>query len=1093
MIDRSIIEQIKTAIDFPTLVEKTTGPLPRRPDGRPVMVHCPWHDDHKTDSLAVYADHAHCFGCGWHGDCLDWVMERDNVGFAIALEELAQQAGVTLCPLTPEGKRAVQERRQYKAALGAAANLFVQRLQETPRALDYAHARGWSDETIQRERLGYADGDPLPDLGNEQAQRVAEALNRWSEKVGGALVYAHHDGGRAMYLSGRAIEGKKHYNPPADLAGSKQPYLNAGYSLRARELVIVEGQACSVTLGEWGLAGLGLAGSGLSGDLADHLRQHAKRGTTVYAVPDGNGRTDLFGLVEAVGSRLRIVVLPRGTDDTNDLSQSGAGADDFRGLLNAALPASGVVIVKEKLWVPLLVKRGIPATSLGKRRLTDSLASRLRGLVEDGVSVYIIQDNLREDDVAALVEAVGPLLRIIKLPDDINDVGIWMQQTVIADGLCALMESAPTWLAQEIKRASEVTGRARTAALRRVFEHLATLDTFILTHYREQAVEMLGLTSSQFNRYLKAVQDAVVVEKRNGREDGRYIVENGHFCKVRYGRKGNRFTEPLCNFTAEITADIGRDDGAEVTRQFTIAGRLENSRPLPTIRVDAAKFTGMSWAGEQWGVRAILRAGWRVRDQLREAIQLCSGDAESCYVYAHTGWREIEGQRVYLHADGAVGLEGVTVELDRELERYRLPAQPEDVTGAMEASLRFLGIGPEMITVPLWAAAYLAPLTEIVYPGFMLWLYGVSGTLKSTLAALALCHYGDFTDKDLFGWTDTANRLEMNCFLVKDAVLVIDDFAPQSDAYEARRLEQNVARVVRNIGNRGGRGRLARDLSLRPVYRPRGLVVSTGEQEPDGESITARMYTVEMHPGDVGLERLSQAQAEANRYPHAMIGYLSWLAGQWDHLAEYLPQRKLEQRERLVTEMHDSHLRVPDTLTTLYLGLDLGLAYAVDVGALSKVDADAWRERGWEALRVNAEAQAQRVVNEQPTVLFLNVLGGLVAQGRVWLKQRDGDGIIGDDEAKSELLGWYDDMYVYLIPKAVYNRVCRFMRDEGRHFPVKQRTLNKALLEAGYLHRVEEDRYSGSVWIDGRVERAIHLCREKIVPYVTALSCEKTG
>jgi DNA polymerase I-like protein with 3'-5' exonuclease and polymerase domains len=34
---------------------------------------CPFHDE-RTPSLHVYADHYHCFGCGAHGDHIDWLM-----------------------------------------------------------------------------------------------------------------------------------------------------------------------------------------------------------------------------------------------------------------------------------------------------------------------------------------------------------------------------------------------------------------------------------------------------------------------------------------------------------------------------------------------------------------------------------------------------------------------------------------------------------------------------------------------------------------------------------------------------------------------------------------------------------------------------------------------------------------------------------------------------------------------------------------------------------------------------------------------------------------------------------------------------------
>jgi len=973
-----VIEEIKDRLD---IVDVVSSYLPLKKTGRNYSTLCPFHADKRTPSFIVFPDSQrwNCFGCNRGGDLLDFVMEREGLDFHTALEKLARQAGVTLRTLTPEEKQALQKRCDYEAALGVAAEHFARRLQETPAALAYARGRAWTDEVIRNEGLGYVGGDPPPELGNVEAQRVVEKLNAWAGKVGGALVYVHRDRGRVVYLAGRSIEGKHHYNPPTDVAGPRRPYINGAYTVRSEEMIIVEGQADAVTLGGWGIPAVALAGSGVTGDLGERFKRHAEKGATSYVIPDTDGRTDVAGLAESMGPLLCVVELPEGVSDVNDYAQGGAGADDLQKLLDAA----------------------------------------------------------------------------------------------------------STWLTQEIGRVAGVTGRQKSTAQRSLFELLADLDPFVRTDYRDAVTQALEITVDQFNRFLRAIQGESAVERRNGNGE-RYVIEGGRMCVIRYEHSGERYAEPLCNFTGQVVEDVAHDDGEDVTRQFTIRGRLDSGRPLPTVQVDASKFMGMTWVNDVWGIQAVVRAGrWRTRDQLREAIQLRSREAESRHVYTHTGWREIDGRRVYLHAGGALGHEGVAVELDRELSRYRLPAQPQDVAEAMEASLRFLEIAPDTITVPLWAAAYLAPLAEIIYPAFVTWLYGVTGTLKSTMVALALSHYGTFTDRDLSLWTDTANRLEKTCFLAKDTLLVIDDFAPASDPYKAREMERNAARIVRNVGNRGGRGRLASDLSLRTTYRPRGLVISTGEQMPDGQSITARMYTVEVRPGDVDLGRLTTAQAEAGRYPHALAGYLLWVAGQWEHLAKTLPQLRMDLRTRLLAEMSDSHLRIPDVLTTLYLGLDLGLAYAAEVGALSDGEAQAWRERGWEALKAGAEAQAKRVERERPTVRFLEVLADLLAQGRVQLEDRNGKGKIGGDAANAERLGWYDERFIYLLPGAAYNRVARFLRDEGGHFPVKERVLRKHMDEEGYLVRGSNGRYTDVVRMGEKIQRVLRVHRNKAEPYIS--------
>lgn len=56
---------------------------------------CPFHSE-KTPSFSVNEDKgfAHCFGCGWHGDAIDWVRERTGMSFTEAVEDLAVRAGL---------------------------------------------------------------------------------------------------------------------------------------------------------------------------------------------------------------------------------------------------------------------------------------------------------------------------------------------------------------------------------------------------------------------------------------------------------------------------------------------------------------------------------------------------------------------------------------------------------------------------------------------------------------------------------------------------------------------------------------------------------------------------------------------------------------------------------------------------------------------------------------------------------------------------------------------------------------------------------------------------------------------------------------
>jgi len=55
-------------------------------------VSCPFHDDPRP-SLQIYPDHFHCYGCGEHGDRIDWLVRVEGLGQEEALTAIADWQG----------------------------------------------------------------------------------------------------------------------------------------------------------------------------------------------------------------------------------------------------------------------------------------------------------------------------------------------------------------------------------------------------------------------------------------------------------------------------------------------------------------------------------------------------------------------------------------------------------------------------------------------------------------------------------------------------------------------------------------------------------------------------------------------------------------------------------------------------------------------------------------------------------------------------------------------------------------------------------------------------------------------------------------
>ncbi|PVV83527.1 toprim domain-containing protein [Dehalogenimonas alkenigignens] len=521
-----------------------------------------------------------------------------------------------------------------------------------------------------------------------------------------------------------------------------------------------------------------------------------------------------------------------------------------------------------------------------------------------------------------------------------------------------------------------------------------------------------------------------------------YCIENGRICHRQVNKDLQETINPLCNFTAHVTEEITRDDGMEANKFFKVRGRSSSGINLPEIEVPAANFAGLNWVVGEWGMRAIIGAGMNAKDKLREAIQLMSQDATARHIYTHTGWRHHDGKDIYLTQGGAIGADNVDVDLESQLKRYQMPApDPDRTIEAVRASMDYIYIVSDPhVTIPLWAAMYLAPLADAIDLAFTLWLVGPSGSFKSTLTGLVLNHFGDFDQNHLpASWQDTSNLLQKLLFLCKDAPLVIDDWAPGQDHGKARELEAKAEHVIRSQGNRQGRGRMNKDTSTRGNYIPRGLLITSGEQTPSGHSHTARIFTVPLERDQVNLDMLTEAQRHRRRYGYAMAAYLAWLQPNW-------LERKLELRSRfneIRAELLDSakakgiHPRLPDVIAMMQLGLANGAKFALEIGAIDQDTHDTLCSDGMQCFIDLAAEQGGRVEEERPARRFVEALQSSINMGSAYLRNKADMSLIDPGPGKVAI-GWrdYSNGHVLLEPLAAHQTVVQFCQRSGRPYTI---------------------------------------------------------
>lgn len=536
-----------------------------------------------------------------------------------------------------------------------------------------------------------------------------------------------------------------------------------------------------------------------------------------------------------------------------------------------------------------------------------------------------------------------------------------------------------------------------------------------------------------------------------------------------------RVSVPLTNFRAVIATDVLEDDGAEVRRRFEVEARLNGW--CKRFTVSAESFGGMAWVTEQLGARAIVYPGFGLRDQTRVAMQVLSGDVAERHVYAHTGWRELAGGWAYLHGGGAIGangpVAGVDVALPDPLAGMVLPepASGDELSAAIRSCLAILDVAPEAITFPLLGAVFRAVLGEV---DFALHVAGPTGAGKSELAALAQRHFGAGLDaRHLPGsWSSTGNALEALAFAGKDTLIVVDDFAPTSNQSDNERAHRDAERVLRAQGNRSGRLRMRTDGSLRVARPPRGLILSTGEDVPKGQSIRARLLTCELGPNDVDWSRLTRCQQDAGEgaYARVVAAYVQWMAGRRQ---EFLDRHQLAIADlRAAAAQSAEHRRTPEIAANLAIGWQAFLSFAESVGALDREASRVLWERAWLAIGGAVATQGHHQRETDPARRFLELLSSALASGRAHVAKPDGgrpdsnQGAWGwrrvrsaEWEPKGDRVGWLtEDDNLYLDSDASYAAAQKLAQEVGDRLAVSVQTLRRRLREAGILVSVDSTR-----------------------------------
>lgn len=588
----------------------------------------------------------------------------------------------------------------------------------------------------------------------------------------------------------------------------------------------------------------------------------------------------------------------------------------------------------------------------------------------------------------------------------------------------------------------------------------------------QEPIQSTGLKENRDEIYARYIEEL--------KETPYQIDQSGFLYRISGSAPYERATK-IASFVLAINKEIIIDDGSteENNRFVEVSGLAAGGIPLPPKTLPVVDFASTKMILSTYGTRQIIEPTAGAEDFIRHVAQLLGQQAERITHYNHTGWKKIDGDWVFLSAGKALGSKDKEIPMaegSKQFAAYFFPEGDCNYVEAVRKSLDLLTLGPLEITLPHLAFVYLAVLRELLKQadisiGFSLFSIGDSGSLKSTLAALFLCHYGKFTRTSLpASFVATANSLERLAFSLKDVVLVIDDRHPTESAREAEQMTATFNRLVREFSNGSERSRCNPDGSRRASYPPRCMAIFTMELSAAGQSTIARGIELVFHKGAIDMEKLSAAQKCSEQLAMAMRGYIEYLAEHFDETVESLGREFPIEREHFTRDM--AHGQLPEHLAGLYLGLKMFVDYAVRIGATTQPEAEQLLTEAREVFYGLGIHQSQEVASETPVEMMDVILAELFASQTAYVRGIDGGappeaGQLGysqrddDDFAPPEHgthIGWADETNYYFLPQTMFTALVEFKSKMKQRFPVDLKALCSRLKDAGRLETVKSEK-----------------------------------
>ncbi|UAJ65722.1 DNA primase [Candidatus Schneideria nysicola] len=153
-IPRTFINDLLSRTDISTLINSRIN---LKKIGKNYQAYCPFHNE-KNPSFIVYNEKQcyHCFGCGVHGNAIDFLMNYEQLQFIETIEALAMFHGLTIPYNHVKYKNTIISKRFELYQFMRKLNSFYKKNIKLKKAHIFLKKRGINQEIIDTFSLGFA-------------------------------------------------------------------------------------------------------------------------------------------------------------------------------------------------------------------------------------------------------------------------------------------------------------------------------------------------------------------------------------------------------------------------------------------------------------------------------------------------------------------------------------------------------------------------------------------------------------------------------------------------------------------------------------------------------------------------------------------------------------------------------------------------------------------------------------------------------------------------------------------------------------------------------------------------------------------------